>query len=219
MSLPSRDDVYRILVNNPKYAQVLMRTLGLKGDLPQWVEGHFGSDVQLEDFTSMPFGWAKGDDFIAGTATIVAGAGVPSWVALSWSPIPATPNTLLHLTKIVIQNNNAAALGFTFGRTDAALLPFIGSCKYRDARRANGTPNSPWGLFGAAAAAPALYAGGTISAPANESLQIDLDYVLRATPGNGNGGFAVVTAGNNVNVAVTFFAQELNLLSEEAPNS
>lgn len=203
------------LVNNPKWAAAVMRALGIKGDLPQFVEGVFGLGFQAEDFSRFPYGFAKGDDFVAGSFTLAATPAQPSWLAVSWAPIAVNRQSCLHISKIIIQNNNAASQGYTFGLTDAALLPLVANCRYRDARRGNAATPSPWGIFGAGAAAPALHAGGSLSLLANESVQLEVDYLVRAVS-DGRSGLVVVT-GVNVALAVTFIGQELNLIPEELP--
>jgi hypothetical protein len=112
------------LIGYAEYAESVMRSLGLKGDLPRSVQSDYGLGIQLADLSAPEFQYLKRAVLWESGATQAAVAGELGMIVLA-SRLLATSRTVMAvIEKINISNIGAAAATFAVGVDWNALTTF-----------------------------------------------------------------------------------------------
>jgi hypothetical protein len=116
----------QFLLGYAEYAEAVMRSLGLKGDLPRDVQQSFGLSLQLLDLESAEFQYLKRGVLWESGGTQNAVAGEFGVLALGGRAGATTRDTLAVVEKCVISNIGAAIATFSVGVDWASTATFAG---------------------------------------------------------------------------------------------
>lgn len=212
-----------IAIQQPTWAEGLMRALGLKGNLPSFLRPKVSAEVTLDDLSRAQYLWLRRTQIVHYRLAGVANVGFPTTVQLGvvGSLSAATlgqGRAMIAIRQLVVSNRNAAAQTLTIGLTPnfAAGIAFNNSASQRDDRQREVVASftgSSFGLYGTVngVAAPVISAKGslTFGIAANAVVCLPVDYVL-----TGLSLFTIVS-GTNENVDVVAVCEERPLLPEE----
>jgi hypothetical protein len=214
MTAPSPELGY-LLLGQPEMAELLMRSLSLKGNLPQYLEGEFSPSVTVADLTSTPYLWLRrASRWRIGLAQAAVAAQVSIFAFVSNI---ADRSVLALLESLTLDNTTAGAIAYQYGvslaGTGGVASAAVGT--FCDDRQ-QGTGAQYRGGVGTNAAAPLGGNPPTVIVPPNSSVIVPLGDVLTARD---NGVFAsafiVQTTAVNTALRVSLTWVERALLASE----
>lgn len=193
-----------LLLGQPELAELTMRALELKGDLPQLIDPRFQLGLTVDDWTRSEYAWLRRQRLGQCAANVAASALNFNTVYVF---VAANTPTLTVVTQILISNPNAAAATFRYALSNSPLLVSTFAPLTRDNRSFTALPGSLCGLNQAAAAVLPVSAA-TITLAPGAAMAIPTEYVLgqRVAPNGFSIGLVVETAIINsaVNVVMDF---------------
>lgn len=114
----------QFLLGYAEYAEAVMRTLGLKGDLPREIQTSFGLGVQLLDLEGPEFQYLKRSVLWESGGTVSAVAAENGIFALGGRAGATSREVLCVVEKVLITNLAAAVQTFTLGVDWISLATF-----------------------------------------------------------------------------------------------
>ena len=179
-----------MLLSQSEYSERLMRVLGLKGDLPQYLDPRYGLAFTADDYSLPEWSWPRRMSRWSVGGTGVAGAGVFSIFAFAGQNV-AGRNTMGIVDSILVSNPSAATISLTIGLTmsgsgGVALTRFG---QILDDRQYGNTQSAYAAGTGQNAASPAPAQGFLFSVPAGGSVLVPVTPVVMTNAPNIGGIF------------------------------
>lgn len=188
----------QLLLGQAELAELLMRSLGLKGALPQFLDGRFSPEVLVADLTAPEYKYLRRETSWTAGQSVAAVAANFSIAAIG-PRNPQLSRFVAVVERIIVSNNSAAALNFRYGlvSTAQASVAVATNGAPRDDRFAATGLNQSVMATGQAnqVGNPVTFtATPVISLPAGGSIVVETPFVLTGGPGP--------TAGDQVLCAV-----------------
>lgn len=214
-----------LLIGQPDLPEALMRSLGLKGTLPQFIEPELNVGITALDLSDAEFAWLRRNVRLQWGIQLAAVAAQFSQAVLA--PIAGAARTMCVVEKLIICNTTGVNQNYFVDLLPSALA-FAAATLPRSAMDDRAIPfNSlqPTPTFGwvGATAAAALVTGAAfahaISVPASSIAVLDFGWVLTArTVLNTPAPAYLIVANQAVNLPLTVSAvwRERTLLASEA---
>lgn len=208
-------DVGQYLIGQPTVAEQVMRALGLKGDLPQRVDGLFALGLTVDDFTRPEYAWLRRESLYEQGANIAA-------VAAQFSNAYLTitgQRALAVVEQIIIVNLDAAATrNFRFAVRSVTAFPYAvtGTGSSRD-DRATGPANSIARFGSGTSAARQVNGGPFVSVPSLGTLIVPVSIILTGATDNtgAQGALCVETDIVNVPCMIGWIWRERSIMDSE----
>ena len=200
-------------------AEQTMRTLELKGDLPQMVDPRIQLGVQVDDWTGHEYRWTRRmGSFMRGE---LSGAVAAQFSYVIFGSLTAAGRTLAAVDQVIISNPNIAGVQVQFGLIDSALFLPNSFTGLRDDRMYAGTLNAraAFGTQSVQNVAALLTTGNpAVYLPPNSSMVVPLQMVLTNEPSVTAGQFIHLAFQNSIvlsALSVAVFWRERVLLTPE----
>lgn len=223
MGLPAEYQPGDLAMMQPTVGEALMRSLGLKGNLPQLIDPRVQAGITSLDLTAEEFAFARRSLLTSYRLAVAANAGFPSQaqliVAGSGAATLGAQRAMIRIKQLIISNPNAAAQTLQIGlvTTQAAGIAFVSGGAQRDDRLRAVVANPTglgYGLFGVVngVAAVAMPAAGAlvITVSAGGVVVLPVEFIL-----TGLSLFTVIT-GVNQALECQAVCEERALLTEES---
>lgn len=215
-----------LLLGQPDLAEALMRSLGLKGALPQYIESEFNASISALDLADPEYLWLRRTQRYQ--QTLQVGPVAAQFSQIVFAPVAGAPRTLAVLEKVIITNSQAAAAqNFIWDFYVDAVTGFAPAAIPKSGFDDRGWPFNTgqpvpaFGLINATGAAAKVVIGGGsgwISLPASTSFVLDVAGVFTARSITNTPAplfFAVAAQAVNLPLTATFIWRERAMLASE----
>lgn len=180
-----------LLLGQPELAELYMRALALKGELPSFSGSEFLPIIQLLDLTDIEYRFLRREQLYQGGALQGALAANFNYITLG---LIGTGRGVAVVDQIILVNTSAGAQRFTiYMHSNAVIGSAGGLVSSRDDRQNKGVQLSRAGMFGVGSSQDPGDLGGSIFGaihilvPAGQSLVYPCNYVLTANTDSSNG--------------------------------
>jgi hypothetical protein len=175
--MPFPHETGYLVLGQPELAEQAMRSMELKGDLPQLIDPRFSLGITVADWTLPEYWWARRGRLHSISNSIALVAAQFSQAVLG---VPAANPTIAVIEKLMISNPGAAALGFVFGLADVA--PAIGFAGLANGQRDTRGYDSSSGLLQQSgnnvATLNTSNAAHSVFIQAGDTMVLDIPFVL-----------------------------------------
>jgi hypothetical protein len=209
-----------MLLGQSEYSERLMRALGLKGDLPQYLDPRYGLAFTADDFSLPEWSWPRRTARWSVGGTGVAGAGVFSIFAFAGQNVQGR-STLAIMDSILVSNPSAATISATFNVSASGFggVAFTRFGQLLDDRQFGASQSAYAAGTGQNAASPAAAQAFLFSVPAGGSLLLPVTPIILTNAPNAaatqNLGWVIVPTAVNTGMQVGCTWRERQLSDSE----
>lgn len=208
-----------LLNGQAELAEQTMRSLELKGDLPQLVDPRIQLGVQVDDWTKPEYRWTRRmGSFMRGE---LSGAVAAQFSYVIFGSLTVASRTLAAVDSAIISNPGAAAVQVQFGLIDSALFAPASFTGIRDDRMYAGgvTTRAAFGTQSVQNVTALLTTGNpAVYLAPGTSMRVPLEVVLTNKPSGTAGQLIQLAFQNSIvlsGLAVSVFWRERALLTTE----